>query len=60
MSEQNSDYILPSPKVCQNIETARTIFREKLSPDEQKLYLKLEEEQLKEMHEFFECYVDFT
>ena len=58
MSENYSDYVLETPKVCQNIETARSIFREKLTPDEQKLYLKLEDEQLKEMYEFFMCYVD--
>ena len=42
MSDANSDYVLPSPKVPQNIESADEIFRDKLTEDEQKLYLKLE------------------
>ena len=58
MSDANSDYVLPSPKVPQNIESADEIFRDKLTEDEQKLYLKLEQDQIKEMHDFFLCYVD--
>ena len=44
MSEEVSDYNLESPKICQNIDDAESIFREMLTADEQKLYLKIDEE----------------
>ena len=46
--------MLYTPKACQNIESAKTIYREKLDEEEQSLYLKMDDEQIQEMKEFFD------
>ena len=55
---ENSDYLLNTPKACNNIESAKSIYREKLDEEEQGLYLKMDDEQIQEMKEFFDCYDD--
>ena len=45
-----------SPQALINIDTAKSIFREKLTEEEQKLYVRMPDIQLEEMKEFFDLF----
>ena len=53
-----ADISMLSPTALINIDTAKSIFRDRLSAEEQTLYVRMPREQLEEMREFFDLFDD--